>query len=212
MGTWNWLDWILAAVVVVSVVAAIMKGFVRELISLASVLAGLVIAALGYQRAALWFDDLTRSHNVALGLGFLVLFVGTLLVGALVSGLARKLIQKAGLQSFDRFLGGVFGPSSRPTRRRPGTEEQGCRNFATGSPTVKDHLEALVTQMIEHDIGYEDAVAEFAGRFIRKVLEKNKGNQSKAAKTLGIHRNTLSRKIEDLGLDHQPKRRKRARR
>lgn len=77
---------------------------------------------------------------------------------------------------------------------------------------MKDQLEALVTQMIEHDIGYEDAVAEFEGRFIRKVLEKNNGNQSKAAKTLGIHRNTLSRKIEDLGLDHQPKRRKRARR
>ena len=77
---------------------------------------------------------------------------------------------------------------------------------------MKDQLEALVTQMIEHDIGYEDAVAEFEGRFIRKVLERNNGNQSKAAKTLGIHRNTLSRKIEDLGLDHQPKRRKRARR
>ena len=109
MGTWNWLDWILAAVVVVSVGAAILKGFIRELISLASVVAGLVIAALGYQRAALWFDDLTSSHNVALGLGFLVLFLGTLLVGALVSVLARKLIQKAGLQWFDRFLGGVFG-------------------------------------------------------------------------------------------------------
>jgi len=109
MGTWNWLDWILAVIVVVSVGAAILKGFVRELISLASVVAGLVIAALGYQRAALWFDDLTRSHNVALGLGFLALFVGTLLVGALVSVLARKLIQKAGLQWFDRFLGGVFG-------------------------------------------------------------------------------------------------------
>jgi membrane protein required for colicin V production len=109
MGTWNWLDWILAAVVVVSVVAAILKGFIRELISLASVVAGLVIAALAYQRAALWFDDLTSSHNVALGLGFLALFLGTLLVGALVSVLARKLIQKAGLQWFDRFLGGVFG-------------------------------------------------------------------------------------------------------
>jgi membrane protein required for colicin V production len=109
MGIWNWLDWILAAVVVVSIAAAILKGFIRELISLASVVAGLVIAALGYQRAALWFDDLTRSHNVALGLGFLTLFVGTLLVGAVVSVLARKLIQKAGLQWFDRFLGGVFG-------------------------------------------------------------------------------------------------------
>jgi membrane protein required for colicin V production len=109
MGSCNWLDWILAVVVVASVAAAMMKGFVRELISLASVVAGLVIAALGYQRAALWFDDLTRSHNVALGLGFLTLFGGMLLIGVLVSLLARKLIQQAGLQWFDRFLGGVFG-------------------------------------------------------------------------------------------------------
>jgi len=109
MGTWNWLDWILAGVVLVSVVMAIVEGFIRELISLAAVVVGLVVAALGYPRAALWFEDLTRSHEVALGLGFLALFFGTLLVGALVSLLARKLVQKAGLQWFDRFLGGVFG-------------------------------------------------------------------------------------------------------
>jgi len=77
---------------------------------------------------------------------------------------------------------------------------------------VKDQLEALVTQMIEHGIGYADAVIEFEKRFIRKVLEKNNGNQSEAAKVLGIHRNTLSRKIEDLELAHRPKRRRRSRR
>lgn len=74
---------------------------------------------------------------------------------------------------------------------------------------MKDQLEALVTQMIEHGIVYEDAVEEFEKKFIRKVLERNNGNQSKAAKALGIHRNTLSRKIEDLALDHRPQRRKR---
>lgn len=109
MGMGNWLDGILVAVVLVSVVAAALKGFVRELISLASVLAGLVIAALCYRRAGAWFDDLTSSHQVALGLGFLTLFVGALVVGAVVSFFAKRLIQKAGLQWFDRFLGGVFG-------------------------------------------------------------------------------------------------------
>jgi membrane protein required for colicin V production len=109
MITWNWLDCILAAIIVASVVTAVMKGFVQELISLASVLIGLVVAALGYSRAALWFDDLTKSHDIALGLGFLVLFLGTLLVGALAGVLARKLIKTAGIQSFDRFLGGIFG-------------------------------------------------------------------------------------------------------
>jgi membrane protein required for colicin V production len=109
MGTWNWLDCILAAVVVASVVTAIMKGFVRELISLAAAVIGLAVAAFGYPHAALWFDDLTKSHDIALGLGFLVLFVGTLLVGALVGVVARKFIKTAGIQTFDRFLGGIFG-------------------------------------------------------------------------------------------------------
>jgi len=109
MGAWNWLDWIFAAIVVVSVAAAISRGFVRELISLASLVVGLVVAAVAYPRAALWFEDLTKSHEIALGLGFLVLFVGTLLLGGLVSLLARKLIKTAGIQWFDRFLGGVFG-------------------------------------------------------------------------------------------------------
>lgn len=75
---------------------------------------------------------------------------------------------------------------------------------------MKDLLEALIGKMVENEIFYPDAVEEFEKRFIKTVLEKNNGNQSKAAHALGIHRNTLSRKIETLGLDNnRPKRRKR---
>jgi transcriptional regulator with PAS, ATPase and Fis domain len=74
---------------------------------------------------------------------------------------------------------------------------------------VKNQLDALINQLVEHDILFEDAVGEFEKRFIRKVLEKNNGNLSKAAKALRIHRNTLSRKVATLKLDHQPKRRRR---
>jgi len=77
---------------------------------------------------------------------------------------------------------------------------------------VKDQLDALINQLIEHNILFGDAVGEFEKRFIRKILEKNNGNLSKSAKDLCIHRNTLSRKIATLNLDHQPKRRRRARR
>lgn len=109
MASFNWLDWILAAVVVLSVVAAVLKGFVAEIISLAAVILGLIVAALGYPWAATWFEDLTRSHEIALGLGFLSLFLGTLVLGALASFAARKLIKTVGLQWFNRFLGGIFG-------------------------------------------------------------------------------------------------------
>ena len=77
---------------------------------------------------------------------------------------------------------------------------------------MKDQLEALITQMVEQGIAYEDAVSEFEKRFIKRVLEKADGNQSKAASELHIHRNTLSRKIDEFNLDHRPRPRKRPRR
>jgi len=99
----------LAAILVFSIIAAIQKGFVRELISLASVVAALVVAALGYPRAAGWFADLTSSRQVAQAAGFLTLFLCTLAFGLLVSVIAAKLIRTVGLGWFDRFLGGIFG-------------------------------------------------------------------------------------------------------
>ena len=76
---------------------------------------------------------------------------------------------------------------------------------------MKNQLDALINLLIEHNILFEDAVSEFEKRFIRKILEKNNGNLSKSAKDLRIHRNTLSRKVAALKLDHRPKRRRRPR-
>ncbi len=106
---WNWLDGALAVIVLTSVAAAMWEGFIREVISIASLAAGVVVAALGYRPVGGLFLDHTDSPEAALGLGFLVLFFGTLLAGALVSILARRIVQKAGLQWFDRFLGALFG-------------------------------------------------------------------------------------------------------
>ncbi|MGH9564450.1 MAG: helix-turn-helix domain-containing protein [Candidatus Angelobacter sp.] len=66
---------------------------------------------------------------------------------------------------------------------------------------VKDQLEALVGQMYTSGILYSEAVREFKKRFIINVLQQNKGNQCKAARELGMHRNTLSRTISELKLD-----------
>ena len=60
---------------------------------------------------------------------------------------------------------------------------------------MKDQLEELVNQMVDRGLFFEEAIAEFEKKFISKVLEKNRGNQTKAAKALRIHRNTLKHKI-----------------
>ena len=62
---------------------------------------------------------------------------------------------------------------------------------------MKDQLEGLVNQMVERGILFDEAVGEFEKRFIKRVLDRSNGNQSRAAQVLGIHRNTLSRKIDE---------------
>lgn len=62
---------------------------------------------------------------------------------------------------------------------------------------MKDQLEALITQMVERGILLEEALAEFERRFIKRAMDQSEGNQCRAARTLGIHRNTLSRKVEE---------------
>ncbi len=66
---------------------------------------------------------------------------------------------------------------------------------------MKRELEGLITQMHTGGITYTEAVREFKKRFILEVLAGHRGNQCKAAKELGMHRNTLSRTLEELGID-----------
>ena len=74
---------------------------------------------------------------------------------------------------------------------------------------MKDQLEGLVNQMVERGILFDEAVCEFEKRFIKRVLDSAKGNQSRAAEDLGIHRNTLSRKIGEYKLDYNRHRKSR---
>ncbi len=60
---------------------------------------------------------------------------------------------------------------------------------------MKKQLEALVTEMIDRGILFGQARDEFEKKFIQTALGKTNGNQTRAAEMLGIHRNTLNRKI-----------------
>ena len=65
---------------------------------------------------------------------------------------------------------------------------------------MKQQLESLVSEMIEKGILFTDAKREFEKKFIKGVLEQHRGNLSRAAKDLRIHRNTLGKKIEEYKL------------
>ena len=69
---------------------------------------------------------------------------------------------------------------------------------------MNERLERLIEEMVQKGIRFADASREFERRFISRVLAESDGNLSKAADTLGIHRNTLSRKIAGHRIKRRP--------
>jgi DNA-binding NtrC family response regulator len=65
---------------------------------------------------------------------------------------------------------------------------------------VREQLEKLIGEMVEKGILFVDAQREFEKRFIARVLHNCHGNLSQAALVLGIHRNTLGRKMAEYRL------------
>ena len=65
---------------------------------------------------------------------------------------------------------------------------------------LKDQLERLVDELVTKGVRYPDAQREFEKKFISHVLTQSDGNVGRAADLLGMHRNTLSRKISEYRL------------
>ena len=105
----NWADWIVVGIVVLSTLASLWRGFAREALSLAGWVAAFVIANVyAAQLSSLLvgqIDNVTARYAAA----FVMLFVATLLVTGLVNLLVKQFIRVTGLGTLDRLLGTVFG-------------------------------------------------------------------------------------------------------
>jgi DNA-binding NtrC family response regulator len=69
---------------------------------------------------------------------------------------------------------------------------------------VNERLQRLIEEMVEKGIRFADASREFERRFISRVLADSDGNLSKAAEVLGMHRNTLHRKMAEHRIKRRP--------
>ncbi len=65
---------------------------------------------------------------------------------------------------------------------------------------MREQLEKLIEEMVSRGILYEDAQREFERRFIMQALSRANGNLTQAADLMGMHRNTLSRKVTEYRL------------
>jgi DNA-binding NtrC family response regulator len=68
---------------------------------------------------------------------------------------------------------------------------------------VRDQLDSLVQQMLERGVRYEDARREFEKVFITRALQRSNGCVGDAAELLGIHRNTVARKMSEYKIKNR---------
>ncbi len=103
------IDWLVVAIVAYSVVASTLRGFVREVLGLITVIAGIALAAWFYDELAIPFEQVFATEQLAMFLSFAVLFLGTLIAGFVAIWVVYRAMKAVRIEWFDRVLGGAFG-------------------------------------------------------------------------------------------------------
>lgn len=104
----EWFDLVLIAIIALSIIISLVRGFVREALSLGVWIAAFFVASQFYHELAAYFtrmDDPMIRNGVAIA----ILFVVTLIAGAVIVHLISSLVENTGLTGTDRLLGGIFG-------------------------------------------------------------------------------------------------------
>lgn len=104
-----WVDWVILAIIGISALISLMRGFVREAMSLAAWVAAYLFAKAFYEPASLWLEPHIDTNSLRLGVAWAALFVGVLVVAGIINHLIGKMFDKAGLSGIDRLLGMAFG-------------------------------------------------------------------------------------------------------
>ena len=104
-----WIDVVILALIALSAILSLFRGFVKEALALASWLVALWIAMVFYEDFAAWLSQWISTPTTQKVTAFSLLFICVLLLGAVINFLASKLVSKTGLTGTDKILGVIFG-------------------------------------------------------------------------------------------------------
>jgi len=105
----NWFDYCLVGIVFLSLIFGLLRGFLREIISLITWIAAFFVAIMFTSELVVYFNQYIKTEFLSSLASFLSLFIVTLIIGALINYIVTSIVRKTGLSIPDRFLGAVFG-------------------------------------------------------------------------------------------------------
>ena len=105
----NSLDVAFLVIISISILLGIIKGFIRELFSLAFFFIAVILSFLFYQDVGTFFMKYFKNRDISNFTGFISIFCVVLIVGSIITYLIKKVLTAGPLKSVDRILGGVFG-------------------------------------------------------------------------------------------------------
>ena len=105
----TWIDWLIVGIIALSTIISLIRGFTREVLSLATWIIAVWMGIKYTSVLDVWIGESITSPELRMATAFISIFLAVLIFGTIVSFLISKIVNGTGLTGTDRLLGSIFG-------------------------------------------------------------------------------------------------------
>lgn len=106
---WHWVDIVIAAIIALSVITGLFRGFIKELIALCIWILAIWLAITYTRTISPWFEAYIHDQTVCFVVAFVAILLVTIILGGVCNAVLSYILTRSGLSGTDRILGMAFG-------------------------------------------------------------------------------------------------------